>query len=481
VRKLKQFPEDFYWGGATAANQIEGAWNVDGKGVSIADVLTKGSLKEPRRITRGIVEGEYYPAHEAIDFYHKYKEDIALFAEMGLKMYRFSIAWSRIFPEGGDKEPNEAGLRFYDQVINELKKHNIEPLITIYHNELPYHLVEKFKGWSSRQVIDDYLRLCEVLFHRYKNDVTYWIPFNEINALTVPLGNWNHGGIIHEGTKYFENQVDDPNMRFQALHNQLVANAKAIALGKQINPNFSFGSMICHITVYPLTCNPNDILLAQKEDLIRNCYCADVMHKGAYPFYVMSYFGENEITIEITKEDEEVLKKGICDFYSFSYYMTICKGENEEIAMTSGNIMGGSKNPYLEVNDWDWQIDPLGLRYTLNHVYDRYRVPVMITENGLGAIDQVEAGEIHDDYRIEYTREHIKQMQEAITDGVELIAYTAWGIIDVVSCSTGEMDKRYGFIYVDKDNDGNGTLKRLKKDSFYWYQKVIETNGEVLS
>lgn len=481
MRTLKNFPEGFYWGGATAANQIEGAWDVDGKGISIADVMTEGSFGEPRRITRGIVEGEYYPAHEAIDFYHHYKEDIALFAEMGLKMYRLSIAWSRIFPDSNSDTPNEKGLEFYDKVFKELKKYNIEPLVTIYHNDLPYHFVEECNGWSSRKVLDQYLELCKVLFTRYKNDVKYWITFNEINDLTVPLGNWNHGGILHEGTKYFERQVDEPNMRYQALHNQMVASAEAVVIGKKINPEFQFGSMICHITVYPHTCHPDDVLLAQREDLIRNCFCGDVMHRGEYPYYALRYFEENDIQIEMTEADKTILKEGICDFYTFSYYMTICKSADPNTAQTSGNIMGGAKNPYLEVNEWDWQIDPKGLRYTLNHVYDRYRLPVMITENGLGARDVVEAdGQIHDDYRIEYTRQHIQQMQEAITDGVELVGYTSWGIIDVVSCSTGEMDKRYGFIHVDKDNHGNGTLKRTKKDSFHWYQKVIETNGQEL-
>ncbi|WP_462410701.1 6-phospho-beta-glucosidase [Neobacillus sp. Marseille-QA0830] len=481
MRQLKPFPDHFYWGGATAANQFEGAWNKDGKGVSISDVMTDGAKESPRRITPGVMDGEYYPSHEAIDFYHRYKEDIKLFAEMGLKMFRMSIAWTRIFPNGDDLEPNEAGLQFYDHVFKELKKYNIEPLVSIYHNELPYHLVTKCQGWSSREVIDHYIRFSKVLFERYKDDVKYWITFNEINALTVPLGNWNHGGIIHEGTVYFEHQEDEPNMRFQALHNQLVASALAVKLGKEINPDFQFGTMICHITVYPLTCHPDDMLLAQKEDQFRNCFCGDVMLKGEYPYYALTYFNENNVTLDITEEDKQALKEGICDYYTFSYYMTICKTANPDTSQTSGNIMGGAKNPYLEMNDWNWQIDPKGLRWTLNHVYDRYRVPVMITENGLGAFDVVEDGKIHDDYRISYTKEHIKQMQEAITDGVELIAYTPWGIIDLVSCSTGEMEKRYGFIYVDKNNKGIGSLKRLKKDSFHWYQKVIETNGENLN
>lgn len=479
-KQSKGFPNDFFWGGATAANQCEGAWNIDGKGMSIADVMSEGSHENPRRITRGIEENCYYPSHEAIDFYHHYQEDIRLFAEMGFKMYRFSINWTRIFPNGDEPLPNEAGLQFYDRVFEELAKYHIEPLVTIYHNELPYAMVEKHQGWSDCVSIDHFLKLCEVLFKRYRNTVKYWIPFNEINDLTVPLGNWNHGGILHPETIYFEKQQDEPNMRFQALHHQLVANAKAVLLGKKINPEFQFGTMICHITVYPLTCDPRDVLLAQQEDQFRNCFCSDVMLKGSYPYYVKHYFTENNIEILMSGDDEQLLKQGLCDFYSFSYYMSICKSANENVQTTSGNIMGGAKNPYLEVNEWNWQIDPIGLRWTLNHIYDRYQVPIMLTENGLGAKDEVINGEIHDDYRISYLREHCIQMKKAIEDGVDLIGYTPWGCIDLISCSTGEMDKRYGFIYVDKDNEGNGTLKRIKKDSFYWYQTVIQENGENL-
>lgn len=306
----KGFPKEFFWGGATAANQLEGAWNVDGKGPSISDLMSAGSHDNPRKITPELDPKEYYPSHEAIDHYYRYKEDIALFAEMGFKMYRLSIAWTRIFPNGDDKEPNEAGLKFYDDVFAELKKYNIEPLVTIYHNELPANLIKRNHGWASRECIDDYLRLCEVLFNRYKDVVKYWITFNEVNALTVPLGNWNHGGIIHPGTVYFEKQIDVPQLRFQALHNQLVASAIAVKRGREINPKFHFGSMICHITVYPLTCNPNDMLLAQKEDQFRNCFCGDVMHKGYYPYYAKKYFEDNDIELDIINEDIENLKEG---------------------------------------------------------------------------------------------------------------------------------------------------------------------------
>lgn len=476
---IKGFPEGFFWGGATAANQVEGAWDVDGKGANLADAMVAGTHETPRRITLDIdPEKYYYPSHVASDFYHHYKEDIALLAEMGFKMYRLSINWARIFPLGDEEEPNEAGLAFYDKVFEELKRYGIEPLVTIYHNEMPLHLVSACDGWADRRVIDYYLRFAKVLFERYGKYVTYWIPFNEINCLTTPTGNWNHGGFLHPGTEFFTNQVDDPNKRWAALHNQFVASARAVKMGKKINPNFKFGTMICHITVYPLTCNPDDVLLTQQEDQLRNCLSADVQVKGIYPYYAERYFERNGIEFMRTPEDFEVLREGPVDFYSFSYYMSNCVTGQKDAAQVSGNIMGGAKNPYLKATDWNWQIDPVGLRYTLNKIYDRYGVPIMVTENGLGAFDTVEEdGSIHDSYRIDYLREHIEQMRLAIDDGVDLIGYTPWSAIDLVSVSTGEMEKRYGFIYVDRDNAGNGDLHRARKDSFYWYQRVIASNG----
>ncbi len=478
---IKAFPKDFYWGGATAANQIEGAWNEDGKGPNLADAMVAGNHTTPRKITLDIDENRYYyPSHVAIDYYHRYKEDIALMAEMGLKMYRMSISWARIFPNGSDNEPNEAGLRFYDDVFAELKKYDIEPLVTIYHNEMPLNLVNETNGWVDRKVIDHYVRFARTVMERYKDTVRYWIPFNEINDLTTPVGNWNHGGIKNPGTEDFSNQKDDPDKRFAALHNQFVASAKTVIEGKKINPDFRFGTMICHITVYPLTPNPDDILATQKEDQLRNRFSGDVQIKGVYPYYMDGYFEKNNIHFKTEPEDFELLKEGVCDFYSFSYYMTNCITVKKDVEEVSGNIMGGAKNPFLKATEWNWQIDPVGLRYTLNHIYDRYNVPVMITENGIGARDTFENGEIHDDYRISYFRDHIEQMRLAIDDGVDLIGYTPWTAIDVISCSTGEMAKRYGFIYVDADDEGNGSYDRYKKDSFYWYKRVIETNGECL-
>lgn len=481
MNTLKSFPKNFLWGAASAANQCEGAWNTEGKGISISDVMTSGTHKEPRRITPVIDETKYYyPSHEAVDFYHYYKEDIALCAEMGFNVFRMSINWTRIFPNGNETEPNENGLKFYDDVFAELKKYNIEPLVTIYHNENPFQLTEECNGWADRRCIDYYMNFCEVLFNRYKDVVKYWIPFNEINCLTTKLGNWNHAGILNEGTEYFTDQVDDPSKRFAALHHQFVASGRAVKLGKSINPDFQFGTMICHITVYPLTPNPDDILMTQQEDLMRNCFSGDVQVKGIYPYYIKRYFERNNIVFDITEQDLIDIKEGTVDFYSFSYYMSNCITAQKDAAQVSGNVMGGAKNPYLKATEWDWQIDPKGIRYTLNHIYDRYQVPIMVTENGLGARDTFVNGEIHDDYRIEYLRQHIEQMRLAIDDGVDLIGYTPWSTMDLVSVSTGEMEKRYGFIYVDKDNSGNGTMKRYKKDSFYWYKKVIETNGEEL-
>jgi 6-phospho-beta-glucosidase len=478
---MNKFPVSFYWGGATAANQVEGAWTEGGKGKSVSDVMALGSHKKLRKICLDDNDTEIFPSEKASDFYHHFKEDIALFAEMGFKMYRFSIAWTRIFPNGDEEYPNEEGLKFYDSVFEELKKYNIEPLVTISHNELPLNLAKKFNGWASREMIDCYLKLCKVLFNRYKDYVTYWIPFNEINNLTLPIAMYMHGGIILDGMKAFGDGVDNPQLRYQALHHVFVAAAEAVKLGKSINPNNQFGTMICHITMYPLTCQPEDILLTQREDLIRNCFCSDVQLFGEYPYYQMKYFEEQNISIDITDEDKKILKENKHDFYSFSYYMSVCRSSDLNADQTSGNIMGGARNPYLNETEWDWQIDPIGLRYTLNKVYDRYRVSVMITENGLGATDVLEDGHVHDAYRIEYLKMHVEQMLEAINDGVDLIAYTPWGCIDLVSCSTGEMSKRYGFIYVDSDNFGNGTFNRYKKDSFYWYKKVITSNGEDLA
>lgn len=477
---MGNFPNGFLWGGATAANQCEGGYLEGGKGLSDPDICTGGSHTTSKRITPVLEEGIFYPSHEAIDHYHRYKEDIGLFAEMGFKTYRFSINWTRIFPTGEESEPNEEGLKFYENLIDECLKYNIEPLVTISHYELPYELTRKYNGWTSRLLIDLYVKYCEVLFNRFKGKVKYWLTFNEINCGTMPLGNFLSLGILNDGTKDFMNQVDVPQLRFQGLHHQFVASAKVVKMGHEIDPNYQIGCMIAYSTSYPLTCNPDDVLLTQERNRVMNHFCGDVQVRGEYPSYMNRYFEENSITIKKEAGDDEILKDGCVDYYTFSYYMSTCQTADPE-KLTAGNLTGGAANPYLKASDWGWQIDPKGLRYTLNEIYDRYRIPLMVVENGLGAYDKIEDdGSINDDYRIDYLREHIEQMGEALKDGVDLIGYTPWGCIDLVSASTGEMAKRYGFIYVEKYDDGSGDFARRKKKSFDWYKEVIASNGEKL-
>ena len=346
---------------------------------------------------------------------------------------------------------------------------------------MPFNLTKKYNGWASRNLIDFFVNYCSVIFNRYKDKVKYWLTFNEINCGTMPMGGYLGLGILNEGTEDFLHQNDNKQIRFQALHHQFVASAKAVKLGHSINKDFKIGCMIAHMTTYPYTCNPDDILLAQKKNQLANDLCGDVQVRGEYPFFAKRYFEENNIVLDITEEDKKILKEGTVDYYTFSYYMSNCESASGDEDKTSGNLLGGIKNPYLEASDWGWQIDPKGLRYTLNELYGRYNIPLMVVENGLGAFDKVEEdGSINDDYRIEYLKDHIIQMKEAVKDGVDLIGYTPWGCIDLVSASTGEMEKRYGFIYVDKDNAGEGTLDRKKKKSFEWYKNVIKTNGEEL-
>ena len=477
------FPKGFLWGGATAANQLEGGWNEGGKGISCPDICTGGSHTQSKRITPTLEEGTFYPSHMAIDHYHRFKEDIALFAKMGFKVYRFSIAWTRIFPNGDETTPNEEGLKFYEDLIDECLKYNIEPLITISHYEVPFGLTKKCNAWASREMIDYYMNYCKTIFERYKGKVKYWLTFNEINSATMPMGAFLSQGILNEQEKStdFTNQVDDPQLRFQGLHHQFIASAKAVQLAHEIDPDYKVGNMMIYATSYPLTCDPDDIIKNQQQNHIMNYFCSDVQCRGYYPTYMKRYFKENNIEVTMEPGDEEILKAGPVDFYTFSYYMSVCQTADPTKGAGEGNILGGVANPYLKASDWGWQIDPKGLRYSLNEIYDRYQIPVMVVENGLGAYDEIEAdGSINDDYRIDYLRSHIEQMHEAILDGVDLIGYTPWGCIDLVSASTGEYAKRYGFIYVDLDNEGNGTLKRSKKKSFAWYKNVIATDGEDL-
>ncbi len=479
---MNQFKSNFLWGGATAANQVEGGWNIGGKGISTSDVCTNGSHTVPKRITPTLDEEALYPSHEAVDFYHHYKEDIALFAEMGFKTYRMSIAWTRIFPTGMEETPNEDGLAFYERIFDECKKYNIEPLVTISHYEMPFALTEKYNGWASRECIDLYMRYCEAIFERYKGKVNYWLTFNEINVGSFPLGNFLSLGILNEGTENFENQVDIPEIRYQALHHQFVASAKAVKLAHEKYPEYKMGCMTGFMTTYPYSCNPDDIIRSQERMNIANWLCSDVQVRGHYPYFASRYFEENNIHLNFEDGDLALLEEGCVDFYTFSYYMSMCESTQDTADKIGGNLLGGVKNPYLKASEWGWQIDPKGLRYTLNEIYGRYEIPMMVVENGLGAYDEVkEDGTIQDDYRIDYLREHIEQMKEAVKDGVDLMGYTPWGCIDLVSASTGEMRKRYGFIYVDKHDDGSGDLSRKKKKSFDWYKQVIQSNGEQLN
>jgi 6-phospho-beta-glucosidase len=445
-------------------------------------MCTNGSHTTPKWITTAIRDDKLYPSHEAIDFYHHYEEDIALFAEMGFKTFRTSINWTRIFPNGDETTPNEKGLEFYEKVFTCCKKHGIEPLVTISHYELPYALVEKYNGWASRELIGFYMNYVKVIFERYKDLVKYWLTFNEINCGTMAFG-----AVLGLGTcKGYEGPAmlipDNIQERYQALHHQFVASAEAVIYAHEHYPQFKVGNMIAFGASYALTSDPDDIIKNQQEMQRMNWFCSDVQVRGEYPYFAKRFFEENNIVLKKEEGDDEILKKGTVDFYTFSYYMTNCVTTHSDGAKVDGNLLGGVKNPYLKASDWGWQIDPKGLRYVLNELYSRYRIPLMVVENGLGAYDvKGEDGIVHDSYRIDYLRAHIEQMAEAVKDGVDLMGYTPWGCIDLVSASTGEMAKRYGFIYVNKFDDGTGDLSRERKDSFYWYKKVIASNGEDLA
>lgn len=479
---MKTLPNDFLWGGALAAHQFEGGWNAGGKGLSVVDVMTAGEHGVARRITETIEEGTFYPNHEAIDFYHRYKEDIALFAEMGLKCLRTSIGWSRIFPNGDETEPNEAGLQFYDDVFDELLKHGIEPIITLSHFEMPLHLAREYGGFRNRKVAEFFERFAEVCFTRYKDKVTYWMTFNEINNkmdVENPIFLWTNSGVKVEPG---ENAME---VMYQTGHHELIASALAVAKGKAINPDFQIGAMISHVPIYPYSSHPEDVMLAEKS-MRQRYFFPDVQARGYYPNYALKEFEREGYQIPILDGDDEILKNGTVDYIGFSYYMSTTV-KHDAVVNNTGNIVNGGlangvENPYIQSSDWGWAIDPVGLRYVLNRLYDRYQLPLFIVENGFGAVDTIEDGKIHDAARIDYLKSHIEALTEAVTeDGVELMGYTPWGIIDIVSFTTGEMKKRYGMIYVDRDNEGNGSMERMKKDSFDWYKQVIATNGQNLS
>jgi len=471
----------FFGGGAASAHQIEGAWDRDGKGVSIADVMTAGGNGVEREITKGIVEGAYYPNHEAIDFYSHFREDIQLFKEMKMKAFRTSINWSRIYPNGDELEPNEDGLAFYDELFDELLSNGIEPIITLSHFEMPYHLHEAYGGFKNKQVIDFFVRYSETVMRRYQDKVKYWLTFNEINNQQDnqhDIHAWTNSGLL------FEEGDNKEELLYQSGLNALIASAKAIKIGKEINPDFKIGCMMAYVPVYPLSCHPDD-LMASVKVMNRRFFYSDIHVRGEIPNYALTYWKNHGLNIEYTNEELKALKEGTVDYIGFSYYMssvvtTLPKVKGYPIREYPNGKL--TENPHIESSDWGWQIDPVGLRYVLNIVYQRYNLPLFIVENGFGAYDTIEEnGEIKDDYRVTYLRKHIEQMKLAVKeDGIDLMGFTPWGIIDIVSFGSGEMEKRYGFIHVDKDNQGNGSLKRRKKNSFEWYQQVIESNGKEL-
>ena len=464
------FPDGFFWGGATAANQIEGAFDEGGKGLSIQDVLPQG-IVGPR--TPGPTPANLKLV--GIDFYHRYADDIALLAEMGFTMFRFSIAWSRIFPNGDDEAPNEEGLAFYDAVLDELARHGIEPLVTISHYETPLALAEKYNGWVSRELIGFYERYVRVLFDRYGSRVKYWLTFNEINS------------VLHEpfmnGAITSPREELSPTELYQAVHHELVASALATRIAHETAPGAQVGCMILAIPIYPLTPDPADVVAAMEADH-RNLFFGDVHARGAYPGYMLRHFREHGIDLHITDEDRELLGHTV-DFVSFSYYLSVC--ETATAARTDdieGNVFGGVSNPTLPASAWGWQVDPVGLRVVANQFWDRWQKPLFVVENGLGARDELVevdgVATVLDDYRIDYLNDHLVQLREAVADGVDVRGYLAWGCIDLVSNSTAQMSKRYGLVHVDRDDDGSGTLARHRKKSFGWYSEVIRTNGASL-
>jgi len=470
---------DFMWGGAVAAHQVEGGWDQGGKGLSIVDVLTSGSHGVDRVITDGIKEGLRYANHEASDFYHHYRDDIALFADMGFKCFRTSIAWSRIFPNGDELEPNEAGLKFYDDMFDELLKHNIQPVVTLSHFEMPNHLVTEYGGWKNRKVLDLFVRFSEAVIKHFEHKVKYWMTFNEINNQRnwkTPLFGYCCSGVV------FTEEENPEECMYQVLHHQFVASAQVVKLGHDINPSLQIGCMIAMVPLYAYSCNPDDVMYAQ-EAMRERFLFGDVHMRGYYPSYILKEWQRKGYQIAMHADDDKTLREGCADYIGLSYYMSnaVSSAEAGTGSALSG-FEGSVPNPYVKASDWGWQIDPVGLRYVLNILYERYQKPLFIVENGFGAIDvKDDKGQVNDDYRIAYLRSHIEQMKIAVLDdGVDVMGYTPWGCIDCVSFTTGQYSKRYGFIYVDKNDDGTGTFARSKKKSFDWYRQVISSNGEMM-
>ena len=473
-------PKNFLWGGAVAAHQLEGGWQEGGKGPNVCDVMTGGAHGVVRRITDGVLEGEYYPNHKAIDFYHHFKEDIALFGEMGFKCFRTSIAWTRIFPTGVEAEPNEAGLKFYDEMFDCLHEHGIEPVITLSHFEMPYYLAKEYNGFLDRRCIDAFVKFAKVCFERYKGKVKYWMTFNEINNQMNTAN--DTFGWVNSGVQF--SKFDNPEeVMYQCAHNELVASALAVKAGHEIDPENKIGCMVSMVPIYPYSCNPDDILLAN-EEMHARYFFTDIHCRGHYPNYAKKLLARKGYDIKMAPEDEQILAEGIVDYIGFSYYMSnvVDAKSVKDLSKAEATSVHAVDNPYLKQSDWGWTIDPKGLRYSLNVLYERYEKPLFIVENGFGAIDKLKDDKTcHDGYRIQYLKDHIVEMKAAVEeDGVDLMGYTPWGCIDLVSFTTGEYKKRYGFIYVDYVDGGQGSGKRYKKDSFAWYKKVIASNGEEL-
>ncbi|MGE6164815.1 6-phospho-beta-glucosidase [Aeromonas rivipollensis] len=474
---LARFPQGFLWGGALAANQAEGAHLEGGKGLTTVDMIPHGAnrmavkLGQEKRFT--LRDDEFYPSHEAIDFYHRYKEDIALMAEMGFTVFRTSIAWSRLYPKGDEAEPNPEGIAFYRAMFEECRKYGIEPLVTLCHFDVPMHLVVEYGSWRNRQMVDFFTRYARTCFEAFDGLVKYWLTFNEINILLHSP--FSGAGLV------FEEGEEREQVKYQAAHHELVASALATRIAHEVNPANQVGCMLAGGSFYPYSCKPEDVWAALQKER-ENLLFIDVQARGAYPAYAASLFREKGIQLVKAPEDNDILKHSV-DFVSFSYYASRCASADMNAGNTSAaNVVKSLRNPHIQQSQWGWGIDPLGLRITMNSLYDRYQKPLFLVENGLGAIDEINAyGEIEDDYRIDYLRAHISAMGDAIADGVPLLGYTSWGCIDLVSASTGEMSKRYGFVHVDRDDAGRGTLARRRKKSFWWYRQVIASNGEDLA
>lgn len=483
-----KFPQDLLWGSASADMQYEGGFNEGGKQPSTHDYITAGNQQEPRKLTYRmpdgtigrahtqlgrdtslpknavpyIVPGEYYPSHQSVDFYHHYKEDIRLLAEMGLNCMRFSICWARVFPQGDELQPNEEGLAFYEAIVDECLKYDIEPLITICHDEMPVYLAEHYNGWMNRKTIGFYLNLCKALFERLAGKVKYWLTFNEVN-------------ILH-GYSRFGVHEDSLQVKFQCSHHIFLASSLAIKMGRELMPNAKFSAMFAESPFYAETCNPADVL-ANVEQNRMSSFFTDVMVRGYYPSYQKYIFEQQGIEIQTEPEDVEILQKNTLDFISFSCYRSaVASAGNTDYRKAMG------KNPYLKKSAWGWAVDPYSLRYVCNMLWERYQIPVFIVENGLGAEDHPDENlYVEDDYRIAYLNDHFLEIKKAIEiDGVEMLGYTMWGGIDLVSLSTGEMKKRYGWIYVDMDDAGLGSKKRVPKKSYYWMKDFLATKGKNL-